>query len=288
MMAFIENWLDCPNIDQIQGYSHVIISFAVTYVWEPGKNRCNEQCQVSTPVPICANGNLQKVREWQQAGTKVLLSFGGAGMGGSWSSSQDDCWEYCYNRGAADVARQVAAIVEDQGFDGVDIDFEYFVTRDKAVPFLAQLTTDLQALMPAEKTVSHAPMDGDVDRGDPYYDALKQVASSVDYVLPQYYNGPFRPANNLAAVRPHFTNLVNDVFGGDASKVVFGFCNSDCSGTGSNVGSSQAVSIMREVTEWFPGNGGAYLWAGASDRGNQWSRGVRASLSAASNMTQGA
>jgi len=288
MMAFIENWLDCPNIDQIQGYSHVIISFAVTYVWEPGKNRCNEQCQVSTPVPICANGNLQKVREWQQAGTKVLLSFGGAGMGGSWSSSQDDCWEYCYNRGAADVARQVAAIVEDQGFDGVDIDFEYFVTRDKAVPFLAQLTTDLQALMPAEKTVSHAPMDGDVDRGDPYYDVLKQVASSVDYVLPQYYNGPFRPANNLAAVRPHFTNLVNDVFGGDASKVVFGFCNSDCSGTGSNVGSSQAVSIMREVTEWFPGNGGAYLWAGASDRGNQWSRDVRASLSAASNMTEGA
>merc|ERR1719394_159004 len=148
MMAFIENWLECPNIDQIKGYTHVIISFAVSYVWQPGKNRCDEQCQISTPVPICANSNLQKVREWQQAGTKVLLSFGGAGMGGSWSSSQDDCWEYCYNKGAPAVARQVATIVEDQGFDGVDIDFEYFVTRDKAVPFLTELTTELQALMP--------------------------------------------------------------------------------------------------------------------------------------------
>lgn len=278
MMAFIENWLECPNIDQIKGYTHVIISFAVSYVWAPGKNQCNEQCDIGTPVPICANSNLQKVKEWQQAGTKVLLSFGGAGMGGSWSSSQDDCWEYCYNKGAANVARQVATIVEEQGFDGVDIDFEYFVTRDKAVPFLTELTTELQALMPAEKTVSHAPMDGDVTQGRPYYDALKQVASSVDYVLPQYYNGPHRPANNLAAVKPHFTNLVNGIFGGDASKVVFGFCNKDCGGTGSNVNSTQAVSIMREVTEWFPDNGGAYLWAGASDRGSEWSRGVRESL----------
>jgi len=279
MMAFIENWLECPNIDQIKGYTHVIISFAVSYVWQPGKNKCNEQCDISTPVPICANSNLQKVREWQQAGTKVLLSFGGAGMGGSWSSSQDDCWEYCYNKGAANVARQVATIVEDQGFDGVDIDFEYFVTRDKAVPFLTELTTELQALMPAEKTVSHAPMDGDVSKGRPYYDALKQVASSVDYVLPQYYNGPHRPGSNLAPVKPHFTNLVNDVFGGDASKVVFGFCNRDCGGTGSNVNSTRAASIMREVTSWFPDNGGAYLWAGASDRGNEWSRGVRDALS---------
>jgi len=285
MMAFIENWLDCPTIEQIQGYDYVIISFAVSYVWAPGKNQCDEQCKVSSPVPICANGNLQKLREWQQAGTKVLLSFGGAGMGGSWSSSPDDCWEYCYNVGAADVASQVAAIVEDQGFDGVDIDFEYHVTRDKAVPFLSQLTTDLQGLMPAYKTVSHAPMDHTVDRGDAYYDLLKSIAPSVDYVLPQYYNGFMKPGISPSAAKTHFTDLVDDVFGGDASKVIFGFCIADCSSF--NVNSGQAVNVMSAVTQWFPDNGGAYLWAGAADRGNVWSRDVRAYLSSV-NGTGGA
>jgi len=284
MMAFIENWLECPNIDQIKGYTHVIISFAVSYVWQPGKNKCNEQCDISRPVPICANGNLEKVKEWQQAGTKVLLSFGGAGMGGSWSSSQDDCWEYCYKRGAASVASQLASIVWEQGFDGVDIDFEYFVTRDKAVPFLFELTSHLRDVMNPVgaglpwKTVSHAPMAGDVTQGRPYYDVLKELGARVDYLLPQYYNGPFRPARDLGAALAHYKNLVDDIYGGDASKVVFGFCNRDCGGTGSNVNSTQAVMIMQILTRSFPDNGGAYLWAGASDRGNEWSQPVREAL----------
>jgi len=287
-MAFVENWLPCPTIEQIQGYSHVIISFAVSYVWQPGKNTCDEQCKISSPVPICGDGetlNLEKVKEWQDVGTKVLLSFGGAGMGGSWSSSPDDCWEDCYRAGAADVAAQLASIVEDQGFDGVDIDFEYHVTRNQAVPFLSQLTTDLQALMPAHKTVSHAPMDHHVDRGDAYYDLLKSIAPSVDYVLPQYYNGFMKPGNNPSVARTHFTDLANDVFGGDASKIVFGFCLEDCGSF--NVNSGNAVKVMSEVSQWFPNHGGAYLWAGAADRGNVWSRDVRQYLSSV-NGTQGA
>jgi len=269
-MAFIENWLDCPTLEQIRGYTHVIISFAVSYVWQPGKNACDDQCKIISPVAICGNGNLGKLKEWQDAGVKVLLSFGGAGMGGSWSSSPDDCWEDCYRVGAGNVSSQIATIVEEQGFDGVDIDFEYHVTRDVAVPFLSQLTTDLQSLMPAYKTVSHAPMDRDVDKGDPYYDLIKSISSSVDYVLPQYYNGFMKPGNNPNVAKTHFTNLANDVFGGDASKVLFGFCPTDCGSF--NVNSTQAVSVMKAVTGWFPDNGGAYFWAGAADRRSVWSR----------------
>merc|ERR1740123_2118570 len=272
MMAFVENWLECPTIEQIQGYSHVIVSFAVSYVWQPGKNRCDEQCNIGTPVPICNGGNYDKVKDWQDAGAKVLLSFGGAGMGGQWTSSLDDCWEYCYTKGAPAVASQLAEIVETQGFDGVDIDFEYHVTEDAAVPFLSRLTTDLQDLMPAYKTVSHAPMDHTVDQGDNYYNLMKSIAPRVDYILPQYYNGNMKPGQNPDVARSHYTNLVNDVFGGDASKVFFGFCPTDCSSF--NVDSSQAVRVMREVAQWFPRFGGAYVWAGAADRGNAWSRPV--------------
>jgi len=281
MVAFIENWLECPTLQQIQGYTHVVVSFAVSYTWAPEKNQCDEQCRISAPVPICGNwpGNPQKVAEWQAAGVKVILSFGGAGQGGSWAGQSNDCWEDCFRVGAADVVSQLATIVEDQGFDGVDIDYEYFITEDLAVPFLSELTTGLQAQMPAHKTVSHAPMDRDIDRGDLYYEMLKSISSSVDYVLPQYYNGFISVRNDPEPAMTHFADLADDMFGGDASKVVFGFCTcvAGCSSTFCADG-NEAADIMREVTERFPQNGGAFFWAGAGDRGSVWSRPVTQSF----------
>jgi len=275
MVAFIENWLECPTLEQIQGYTHVIISFAVSYRWAPQKNQCDEQCRIVAPVPICGNwpGNPQKVKEWQDAGVKVILSFGGAGQGGSWGGDPNDCWEDCFRVGATAVASQLATIVEDQGFDGVDIDYEYFVTPDVAAPFLSKLTTDLQELMPAHKVVSHAPMDRDIDRGDVYYELLKSISSSVDYVLPQYYNGFISVKNDPEPAYTHFADLVNDMFGGDASKVIFGFCTGWANQFCTN--GTEATDIMRTVTDRFPDNGGAFFWAGAGDRGNVWSEPVR-------------
>merc|ERR1712113_356718 len=120
--------------------------------------------------------------------------------------------------------------------------------------------------MPAGKSLSHAPMDGDLSEGKPYYNIIKTVASSVDYLLPQYYNGPFRPANNLALPIAHLQKLVSDCLDGDASKVLFCFCIADCSGTGSNIDGNKAAEIMRNVRMSFPQIGGAFFW-GASDDG---------------------
>merc|ERR1719330_757835 len=53
LMAFIKNSMECPTLQQIQGYSHVIISSAVSYVERPRKNECDAQCKIVTPVPIC-------------------------------------------------------------------------------------------------------------------------------------------------------------------------------------------------------------------------------------------
>ena len=46
-------------------------------------NICDQTCKIGAPVPICENANKQYlVDEWRAMGKKVILSFGGAGMGG--------------------------------------------------------------------------------------------------------------------------------------------------------------------------------------------------------------
>jgi hypothetical protein len=107
MIAYLGNWQSCPTIDKLAQYSHVVIAFAVSYTWSPSKNICSPTCEISTP-PICNNGpNPNLINQLHQAGKKVILSFGGAGMGGSWSGDVNDCWEYCYGREEQVVNRLV-------------------------------------------------------------------------------------------------------------------------------------------------------------------------------------
>jgi len=96
LIAYVGNWQKCPTSEQTENYTHIMIAFAVTYQWSSAKNICDESCTISMP-PVCNNSpNPDLIRTWQSQGKEVLLSFGGAGMGGSWSSSPNDCWEYCF------------------------------------------------------------------------------------------------------------------------------------------------------------------------------------------------
>ena len=75
----------------MDAYSHIVIAFATSYTWSPGQNNCDAQCNVASTVPICNNANNQAlVDSWRAAGKKVILSFGGAGMGGSWSGDSNN------------------------------------------------------------------------------------------------------------------------------------------------------------------------------------------------------
>ena len=277
LIAYLGNWQACPSVSQVEKYTHIVIAFAVSYTWSPGKNICNTQCEIATP-PICNNApNQALVQQWQQEGKKVLLSFGGAGMGGSWDGV-NDCWEYCYGK-EEQVINRLVDIVNELGLDGIDLDFEYFVTSE-AVSFLNDLNIGLRAALPPGSEITHAPMDSDIIPGEPYYDdILMSTGHLLDFLMPQYYNGATRPvsdgidgsgAGQMSAL-VHYNTIVNNIYGGDPNRMVFGFCISDCVGTGSNANGQQAALVMSDLAYYHSCNGGAFFWVAAHDTGGSWS-----------------
>jgi len=279
LIAYMGNWQTCPTAAQTAHYTHIIVAFAVSYQYSYPKNQCDTSCKIGSPVPVCNNQvNQPLVDSWRAQGKKVILSFGGAGMGGSWNGDVNDCWDYCYGKEQS-VISQLDTIVRAQNFDGIDIDFEYFYNSQEAQTFLKTVTTGLRDTLPPDSIVTHAPMDPDIMIGTAYYDILKDNADSLDFIMPQYYNGFTRPAidgftgTGVGSVSTynHYKNLVDDMFGGDATKVVFGFCISDCGTTQSNANMAQAVSVMNEVKTYYSCHGGSFFWVVLHDINGGWS-----------------
>jgi hypothetical protein len=77
LVAYLGNWQPCPPADRVAQYTHIVISFAVTYTWTPTENICSTTCEIYEPA-VCNNEpNPQLISQWQAAGKKVMLSFGG-------------------------------------------------------------------------------------------------------------------------------------------------------------------------------------------------------------------
>jgi len=285
LIAYLGNWQACPTDEQMAQYTHIVIAFAVSYTWNQGKNICSETCEIATP-PVCNNSpQPELIQKWKNAGKKVILSFGGAGMGGSWAGDPNDCWDYCFGR-EAQVVDRLTEIVNDMGLDGVDIDYEYFYEDNQngsgfnkgvqAQKFLKDVTVGLRNSMPAGFELTHAPMETDMEPGRAYYELLKEISGTLDFLMPQYYNGYIYPFSNFDSALSHFTKLSDGLFSGDASKIVFGFCIGDC-GT-FNLDGHQSSIVMENLTETYPCNGGAFFWVVNDDTNGHWSKPVKEQL----------
>lgn len=243
-MAYLGNWQSCPSNAQLDQYTHIAIGFAVSYTFASPKNQCSETCFIDVP-PICGNQpNPTLVREWKERGIKVLLSFGGAGMGGSWDGDVNDCWDFCFGREDYVIDRLVE-LVNMMNLDGVDIDYEYFLEDNpergfmkgaEAINFLEKITVGFRERMP-DKILTHAPMDADLIEGEEYFELLKRIGHTLDFIMPQYYNGITRPnldgftsqAAGQMSPLDHYNGLL-EVFDNDPTRIVFGFCINDCGG----------------------------------------------------------
>jgi len=285
LIAYVGNWQSCPSDEQMAQYTHIVIAFAVSYSWSPGKNICSETCEIDTP-PVCENApRPDLIQKWKDAGKKIILSFGGAGMGGSWAGDNNDCWDYCFGR-ETQVVNRLTTIVNEMGLDGVDIDYEYFYEDNQkgsgftkgaeAQKFLKDVTVGLRTSMPAGSELTHAPMEPDMEPGTAYFNVLKEVASSLDFLMPQYYNGYVRSLSNFPGALSHFTTITNELFNGDASKIVYGFCINDCGSF--NLDGYQSAEVMEQLSETHPCNGGAFFWVANDDVNGEWSKPMQSQL----------
>ena len=122
LIAYLANWQACPTDDMLDAYTHIVIAFSVSYTWSAAKNNCDTSCSVSAP-PTCGNQVRQDlIDKWRGQGKKVVLSFGGAGMGGSWPGDNNNCWDYCFGK-EDEVSTQLVSIVQSQNLDGIDLDY---------------------------------------------------------------------------------------------------------------------------------------------------------------------
>ena len=205
---------------------------------------------------ICNNMNNQAlVESWRYTGKKVISSFGGAGMGGSWFGDQNNCWDYCFGKEEA-LSTSLVNIVDSQNFDGIDIDYEYCYdvagkqsgrcaqrssayTDAKAQTFLYQLTSKLRTKLDALQAhngynrgryqVTHAPMDIDMTpSSSAYFQILHNRRADLDFLMPQFYNGVTRPALGVdgsgggqMSAAALFGSLSNDLFDSEPNKVSF-------------------------------------------------------------------
>jgi chitinase len=282
VVAYLANWAACPTADQLAQYSHVVIAFAVSYTWTPDGVVCDEACALS-PVDGCAGTPLPDlVAQLHDAGIEVIVSFGGASMGGLWEGTCGEmtkCWDHCLDQ-VDSVTAQLVDLVEANDLDGVDLDYEYCLDDPSYVDFVTGLTTSLRAGLDAafpgdHKLLTHAPMDSELELGDPYFDIVATVADDLDFLMPQYYNGgrsPFVP-EQLAQIHDHLGALVDGPFAGDASKVVFGFCiEPGCQPVATQ---PAALEVTTMVDAWYPQNGGIFFWAHPDDTGAWFSQPIR-------------
>jgi len=181
----------------------------------------------------------------------------------------NDYWHYC---NLDTLVTDLVDIANKYNLDGIDIDYEIDPPNEQ---FVIGLSNGLRKNLPSGKLVTHVPMNNLVDSGSSYWKILQQC-EGVDFISVQYYNDNPNPLTNPTSAVNHYKTIVSDLYKGDASKVVFGLCITDCNGY--NMDASHASSITKSLVSAFPSNfGGVMNWAeNEGDIDGRWSAAVKA------------
>jgi hypothetical protein len=116
-----------------------------------------------------------------------------------------------------------------------------------------------------------------LDDEDSAYWRVLQRCEGVDFVSVQYYNNPPNPVLDPAGAIAHYQHIIDGLFSGDSSKVVFGLCINECQEY--NADATTAAKLGESLLELYPSFGGIMNWAiNAGDSDGYWSSAVSAAL----------
>jgi chitinase len=167
------------------GYTDVILSFLT--IAPRGKG------PLKLVVPPTLQSELPKVPVIKASNKRVLVSFGGG-------FTDRHSWKRLVGR-EQELAALLADFVKANGLDGVGIDFEISEALERkrakhsfdGATLLINLTKALQAALPADALITHAPQPPYLDpkwEGGPYLRVLKEAGEHIDWISIQYYNNP--------------------------------------------------------------------------------------------------
>jgi len=276
VIGYQQGWQPCFDFVNSK-YTHIMIAFAVTYTGFSPTLVCSDVCTLLPDnIGICKDSNfntpagIAKVKEWRDAGKKVMVSIGGDG--------QDQCWDDpnssdlrlptgsnpCRDNLGA-LVDQLVLLVKDHQFDGVDINYEAGVGNEDTA-FVKELTVALRQKLdsdpdvPKPQLISITPRDDAMESaGDSTAQFFQSIQNdqayrnSISWIQPQFYNGNriVKTQGIDGANSGHqstwdiFDGLAKQLFGGDYSKVVFGFCAAGCDGHETTA--DEAKSVIGDI-----------------------------------------
>ncbi|MEO8283963.1 MAG: glycosyl hydrolase family 18 protein, partial [Pseudarthrobacter sp.] len=199
------------------------------------------------------------IRTVRARGQRVLLSTGGAGQGINFSS-RDVSQRFVDS--IVRINAELGGTLTSPVIDGVDFNtFEAEVT-----PNIAEylwMFAELKRLFGQEFGITSPP----APWKDPDKAMIREALSKdlMTYAGPQFYDGP-------GAAEPEYIinttrDWVQNVAGGDASKIVVGF---GMEGMANYSSIEQILSAWRAIEKEFPTIRGAFLWQHKTDSDRGW------------------
>ncbi|WP_028109338.1 glycoside hydrolase family 18 protein [Ferrimonas futtsuensis] len=259
-------------------YTHLILAFLSCSEHSPFTLELSGAIAAQTSPPQLTQGTKQAIRQLQQQGIKVMISFGGATM--TSAAYRQLVGQESY------LAYILAQFVTHNELDGIDIDWEdsaAFVGQGgyDGIEFLVNLTLALRRELPSDRyLISHAPQPPYLESGyrmSGYLKVLEQAGSAIDMLNIQFYNNRPWSGDPLRIVESYqrYCRLP----GMSPDKAILGLPVSR-----HNAQASSYIPVERIVTEIVQPLkaahclGGLMNWEFASDTEGHWSHPVSEAL----------